>query len=142
LKKACRFQTQRQTMAEHYNAAFKALPLRLPPPAPTGDMHAWHLYVIRLTDQAPLTRDAFIQQMAERGIGCSVHFIPLHLHPYWRDTYNLRPEQFPAAQAAYERAVSLPLYTRMTAADQARVIAAVFALMQPAGQCATAGGVG
>jgi dTDP-4-amino-4,6-dideoxygalactose transaminase len=140
LKKACRFQTQRQALAERYDAAFAALPVQLPPRAPAHDMHAWHLYVIRLTDQATLSRDVFIQQMAERGIGCSVHFIPLHLHPYWRDTYDLRPEQFPAAQAAYERAVSLPLYTRMTEADQARVVAAATALLQPVGHCATAVG--
>lgn len=137
LKKACRFQTRRQAMAERYDTAFAGLPLQLPPPAAKGDMHAWHLYVIRMAEAAPMHRDAFIEQMAERGIGCSVHFIPLHLHPYWRDTYDLRPEQFPAAQAAYERAVSLPLYTRMTEADQTRVIAAVTTLLQ---QTATARG--
>jgi dTDP-4-amino-4,6-dideoxygalactose transaminase len=63
--------------------------------------------------------------MAEMGIGCSVHFIPLHLHPYWRDTYKLKPEDFPRAVKAYRQAVSLPLYTRMTDMDQARVITAV-----------------
>lgn len=125
LKKAWRFQAQRQAMAERYHAAFADLPVQLPASAPADDLHAWHLYVIRLRDDAPLSREAFIQQMAERGIGCSVHFIPLHLHPYWRDTYQLRPESFPAAQAAFERAVSLPLYTRMTEADQQRVIGAV-----------------
>ncbi len=129
LKKACRFQVKRQMMAERYDAAFEGLPLQRPPRPQTSDVHAWHLYVIRLTDAAPLSRDAFIEQMAARGIGCSVHFIPLHLHPYWRDTYGLRPEQFPAAQAAYEKAVSLPLYTRMTEADQTRVIEAAHALL-------------
>jgi len=122
LKKAWRFQEKRQQMAERYHTALAGLPVELPATAAAGDLHAWHLYVIRLRAEAPLSRDEFIRRMAERGIGCSVHFIPLHLHPYWRDTYQLSPEQFPAAQAAYERAVSLPLYTRMTAADQQRVI--------------------
>jgi dTDP-4-amino-4,6-dideoxygalactose transaminase len=122
LKKAYRFQRQRQAMAERYDAAFADLPLQVPPRS--GDLHAWHLYAIRLTEDAPLSREAFIEQMAARGIGCSVHFIPLHLHPYWRDTYGLRPEMFPAAQAAYEQAVSLPLYTKMTDTDQTRVIEA------------------
>lgn len=129
LKKAWRFQAQRQALAERYNAAFAALPVSLPPQAEAGDLHAWHLYVIRLREDAPLQRDEFIQRMAERGIGCSVHFIPLHQHPYWRDTYLLKPEDFPAAQAAYEHAVSLPLYTRMTEADQQRVIATVTELL-------------
>ena len=130
LKKAWRFQAQRQALAEKYNAAFDGLPVILPPQAEVGDLHAWHLYVIRLRDGAPLNRDEFIQRMAEHGIGCSVHFIPLHLHPYWRDTYGLTPAAFPAAQAAYERAVSLPLYTCMTEADQQRVITAVQELLR------------
>ena len=129
LKKAWRFQAQRQVLAERYNAAFATLPVSLPPQAEADDLHAWHLYVIRLRTDAPLQRDEFIQRMAEHGIGCSVHFIPLHLHPYWRDTYHLKPEDFPAAQAAYECAVSLPLYTRMTEADQQRVIEAVTKLL-------------
>jgi dTDP-4-amino-4,6-dideoxygalactose transaminase len=62
--------------------------------------------------------------MASLGVGCSVHFIPLHLHPYWRDTYQLRKDQFPEATKAYSRAVSLPLYTKMTDADLQRVVAA------------------
>ncbi len=129
LKKAGQFQARRQELAEQYHAAFADLPVILPPTAPGDGVHAWHLYVIRLTEDAPISRDEFIRRMAERGIGCSVHFIPLHLHPYWRDTYQLTPAAFPCAQATYERAVSLPLYTRMTADDQQRVIKAVKELL-------------
>ena len=125
LKKAWTFQNKREAMAACYDAAFSNLPLMLPPKAPTGDTHAWHLYVIRLTDDAPVSRDRFIELMAEKGIGCSVHFIPLHLHPYWRDRYHLKPEDFPQALNAYDRAVSLPLYTKMNCEDQQQVIAAV-----------------
>ncbi|NTV16691.1 MAG: DegT/DnrJ/EryC1/StrS family aminotransferase [Chlorobiaceae bacterium] len=125
LKKASVFQIKRQAMAACYDDAFRSLPMVLPPKAPLGDMHAWHLYVIRLTDKAPVTRDRFIELMAEKGVGCSVHFIPLHLHPYWRDRYELKPEDFPQSLRAYERAVSLPLYTRMSEADQLTVINAV-----------------
>ncbi len=127
LKKARLFQAKRADMAQTYSQAFAGLPLTLPPSAPAGDTHAWHLYVIRLQDGAD--RDEFICRMAEKGIGCSVHFIPLHLHPYWAQTYNLKPDDFPAALHAYQQAVSLPLYTRMTAADQERVIAAVRELL-------------
>jgi dTDP-4-amino-4,6-dideoxygalactose transaminase len=125
LKKAWRFQEKRSGMAMRYDYAFKDLPLVLPPHPPPGDVHSWHLYVVRLTDDAWISRDRFIELMAEKGIGCSVHFIPLHLHPYWRDRYNLKREDFPHALHAYKRAVSLPLYTKMTEEDQERVIGAV-----------------
>lgn len=130
LKKAWQFQARRAEMASRYDGAFRDLPLLLPPKAPAGDLHAWHLYVIRLSDDAKISRNEFIEKMAEKGIGCSVHFIPLHLHPYWRDTYNLNPQDFPNALKAYERAVSLPLYTKMTDPDQERVIKAVRDILQ------------
>lgn len=125
LKKAEEFARKRKTMAARYDGALAELPLTLPQQPDPGDTHAWHLYVIRLGDAAPVTRDKFIERMAEQGIGCSVHFIPLHIHPYWRETYRLQPGDYPAALKAYEQAVSLPLYTKMTDADQDRVIRAV-----------------
>mgnify|MGYP000847493397 FL=1 len=121
LKKAWRFQQQRQAIAERYDAAFAGLPLLTPPRAPAGQTHAWHLYAIRLADAAPVARDAFIERLFAAGIGASVHYIPLHLQPYWRDRYGLRAGQFPHSQRAYERLVSLPMYSRMTEADVARV---------------------
>jgi dTDP-4-amino-4,6-dideoxygalactose transaminase len=125
LKKANLFQQKRSRIAALYDRALAGLPITLPPRAANGDMHSWHLYVIRLTDESFVARDVFIERMFELGIGCSVHYIPLHLHPYWRDTYNLTPEMFPVSQRIYERAVSLPIYTRMTEADVDRVANAV-----------------
>lgn len=125
LKKAWKFQERRSEMAAFYNEAFKDLPLILPPKAPANDVHAWHLYVIRLKDDLSVSRDRFIDLMAEKGIGCSVHFIPLHIHPYWRDRYKLIPDDFPNALSSYQRAVSLPIYTKMTDDDQNRVVTAV-----------------
>ena len=101
------------------------LPLLTPPTAPCGDLHAWHLYVVRLDQNAGIERNRFIETLAEHGIGCSVHFIPLHIQPYWRDAYKLSPRDFPHALDAYEAAVSLPIYTKMTDEDQTRVIQAV-----------------
>jgi dTDP-4-amino-4,6-dideoxygalactose transaminase len=129
LRKANAFQAQRQLMATRYDEALVSLPVTLPPKAATGDTHAWHLYVLRLQDGASISRDDFIQAMSDRGIGCSVHFIPLHLHPYWRDTYRYQPSDFPQAYGAYQRAVSLPLYTKMSTEDQTRVIQAVHAIL-------------
>jgi dTDP-4-amino-4,6-dideoxygalactose transaminase len=125
LKKAWTFQKRRQQLAARYDEAFADLPVILPPKALAGDTHAWHLYELRLTPQAPISRDRFIERMAEAGIGCSVHFIPLHLHPYWRERYALKPEDFPHSLASYSTSVSLPLYTRMRPEDQERVIAEV-----------------
>lgn len=122
LRRARGFQQRREEMACCYNEAFRDLPVTLPPKAPVGDSHAWHLYVIRLRPESKINRDRFIELMAEMGIGCSVHFIPLHLHPYWSSRYGLKPEDFPNALGIYESAVSLPLYTKMTPADQQRVI--------------------
>ena len=87
--------------------------------------HAWHLYVIRLGDDAGVPRDQFIERLFAAGIGCSVHYIPLHLQLYWRDRYGLQPAHFPHSQHAYERMLSLPIYTRMGDADVERVVDAV-----------------
>jgi dTDP-4-amino-4,6-dideoxygalactose transaminase len=125
LKRARAFQAKREQLAHAYREALAGLPL-LPPPEPAvGDQHAWHLYVVRLLDATPGARDALVENLFAAGIGCSVHYIPLHQQPYWRDRYALRPEQFPHSQHAYERSLSLPLYTRMTVDDVRRVAEAM-----------------
>lgn len=129
LKRLPAFQQRREQIATRYHEAFSDLPVILPPDAPEGDVHSWHLYVLRLADDAGISRDEFIEGMFAAGIGCSVHYVPLHHHPYWRDRYGLTPEQFPHSQKAYERMVSLPLYTAMSDADVERVIAAVRSLL-------------
>jgi dTDP-4-amino-4,6-dideoxygalactose transaminase len=125
LKKANAFQQKRAQIAALYDEALAGLPIILPPHAARGDVHSWHLYVSQLKEEAKVSRDVFIERLFAQGIGCSVHYIPLHLQPYWRDTYKLKPEMFPVSQRVFERTVSLPLYTRMTEADVARVVAAV-----------------
>ncbi len=126
LKRLPGFQTRREQIAARYDAALADLPLILPPrPVHGGDLHSWHLYVVRLSDEATLNRDQLIESLFADGIGVSVHYIPLHLHPYWKERYELKPEQFPHSQKAYERMLTLPLYTRMTDEDVERVITAV-----------------
>ena len=125
LRRAHEFQRRREAVACAYQRALAGLPLLLPPAPPAGDVHAWHLYVVRLADAARIGRDALIEQLFQAGIGCSVHYIPLHQQPYWRDRYALRPEQFPHSQHAYERCISLPLYPGMDEADVARVAQAL-----------------
>ncbi|MBH9551221.1 DegT/DnrJ/EryC1/StrS family aminotransferase [Inhella gelatinilytica] len=125
LKRLPAFQKRREELAAQYFQGLADLPLILPPQAPAGDTHAWHLFVLRLTDDAPVDRNTFIERLYAQGIGCSVHYVPLHLHPYWRDRYHLTPEQFPHSQKAYERMVSIPLYTAMKDSDAQRVMAAI-----------------
>jgi dTDP-4-amino-4,6-dideoxygalactose transaminase len=129
LRKARAFQQRRAAIAARYDEAFAGLPLVTPPGPRAGDLHAWHLYVVRLADDAGVGRDEFIERLFAAGIGCSVHYIPLHLHPYWRERYALDESAFPNSQHAYERMASLPIYTRMTDADVERVIAAVRAAL-------------
>jgi dTDP-4-amino-4,6-dideoxygalactose transaminase len=129
LAKARAFQARREAIAHAYDEAFAGLPVITPPRPRAGDLHAWHLYVLRLAHGAGVARDAFIERLFAAGIGCSVHYIPLHLHPYWRDRYALSAAQFPHSQHAYERMASLPLYTRMSDADVQRVVGAVRAAL-------------
>lgn len=130
LKKASEFKRKRRSIALRYMEALKDLPVILPKDGETPEDHAWHLFVLRLDEKkTSMTRDDFIKAMAAEGIGCSVHFIPLHLHPYWRDTYGLTPEQFPTATAEHRRTVSLPIYTKMTDGDVERVVCAVRKLL-------------
>lgn len=130
LRRAHGFRARREQIARRYDQAFAGLPVATPPRPAGGDLHAWHLYALRLCDAAAVSRDEFIERLFALGIGCSVHYIPLHLHPYWRDRYRLEPAMFPHSQQAYERLVSLPIYTRMGDADVERVVAAVHEVLR------------
>ena len=125
LKKLPGFLKRRQYLAAKYHQQLADLPLILPANAPEGDIHSWHLYVIRLKPEAKLNRDEVIQGLSDAGIGTSVHYVPLHRHPYWRDRYQLTPAMFPVAELAYQQMLSIPLFTAMTDSDQDRVISAL-----------------
>lgn len=126
LDRAEQMRKRREEIAEAYSAGLATLPVAQPA-WPSGDiLHSWHLYVIRVPADL---RDTFIHRMSQAGIGCSVHFIPLHLQPYWRDFGRLRPESFPVATTAFATAVSLPIYSAMSDRDVDRVIAAAQAIL-------------
>lgn len=130
IKRAVEFQKKREFISSIYTEELKGEAIILPPQPSEGDVHSWHLYVVQLGDGVKLGRDAFVDKMFESGIGCSVHYMPLHLQPYWRDAYKLRPEMFPESQKVYEKTFSLPLYTRMVESDVSRVVSAVKRIIQ------------
>lgn len=120
------FQARRTHIANQYNALFADVPELIRPPVRGEIVHAWHLYPIRLQlDRLSIDRAQFIEELRERGIGTSVHFIPIHLHPYYREALSLRPGDFPVTEAIYEGLISLPIYPRMEDASVERVAAAV-----------------
>jgi dTDP-4-amino-4,6-dideoxygalactose transaminase len=122
LKKIMTFKKKRELIAANYYEGLSNLPIILPPKAPNGDIHSWHLFVVQIGKDSKIDRNTFINKMFEKKIGCSVHFIPLHLHPYWRNSYTLKPEDYPFALSTYQCAVSIPIYTKMTDSDQERII--------------------
>jgi dTDP-4-amino-4,6-dideoxygalactose transaminase len=125
LRKLPGFLERRQYLAKRYFDALADLPLTLPSDDTHGGLHSWHLFVIRLKDDAPIGRDELIQLLNDQGIGTSVHYVPLHRQPYWRDKYQLTINMFPESDAAYQSMVSIPLYTAMSDEQQDRVIQAL-----------------
>jgi len=115
LKKATAFQQQREKIAARYNRAFSDMP-EITIPAVNAEVgHSWHLYVIKLNLQTlSIDRNQIISALKKRGVGASVHFIPLHIHPYYRERYGYRPDDLPVAHESYKRIISLPIYPGMS----------------------------
>jgi perosamine synthetase len=126
LKKCDGFRDARWQIARMYDSAFRDLPEILTPACHASVLHAWHLYVIQIdVERLSIDRQQFVELLKDKGIGTSVHFIPLHLHPFYRDSFGYRPEDFPEASAAFQRIVSLPIYPKMTEKDVQRVTNAI-----------------
>jgi dTDP-4-amino-4,6-dideoxygalactose transaminase len=131
LKKCDAFYQARLRIAERYSQAFADLPEIETPGDSSGLQHAWHLYIIQLNpDRLRINRRDFIKALNSRKIGTSVHFIPLHLHPFYKQTYGYQASDFPQASTAFDRIVSLPIYPIMTESDVSCVIGAVRDLVQ------------
>jgi dTDP-4-amino-4,6-dideoxygalactose transaminase len=131
LRKLDGFQRRRRQIVDCYNRAFAAFDaLELPAERPEVE-HAWHLYVLRLRPGTlSIARDRFIEEMTARNIGTSVHFIPLHTQPYYRQKYHYLPTAFPVAYDSYQRMLSLPLHPMLSDADVGDVIAAVLDIVE------------
>jgi len=126
LKKLPEFHRRRQEIAARYTAAFSKREELIVPVERSDVEHGWHLYVLRLNLSAlTIDRARFIEELKQRNIGTSVHFIPIHLHPYYREKYGYRSEDFPVSYENYLRSVSLPLHPGLSDRDVDDVIEAV-----------------
>lgn len=131
LRKLAAFHARRVEIAHRYNESFSEIPeLQTPAERPEIE-HAWHIYALRLSPALlACSRNQFIEELKRRNIPTSVHFIPIHLHPYYRDKYGFRPDDFPVAYQEYRRMVSLPLYPRMSDQDVDDVIETVLDVVE------------
>jgi dTDP-4-amino-4,6-dideoxygalactose transaminase len=121
----------RRQIAERYTRAFSEVPGLETPVIREDRTSAWHLYVLRLRpDRLRITRDRFIETLRDWSIGTSVHFIPLHAHPFYRSTYGYKAEDFPHAEREYQRCLSLPIFPTLTESDVDRVIQTVVHIAQ------------
>lgn len=126
LRRFDKMQARRKLIVETYNAAFGSQSAFLTPTTRDHVTNAYHLYVLRMrSSELTITRDQFIQELTARNIGTSVHFIPIHMHSYYRNKYNYAPDDFPVTHQAFQQMVSLPLSPSMSDQDVADVIDAV-----------------
>lgn len=131
LKKCQAMAAARRRIAEAYNCGFGDVAEIQTPVCQPGIQHAWHLYVIQLDlERLTINRRDFIKALREKNIGASVHFMPLHLHPYYGRTFGYQAADFPNASTAYERIISLPIYPKMSANDVNDVIGAVRSIVE------------
>ncbi len=121
----------RRRIAERYTDAFRGVQALETPTVHQDRVSSWHLYILRLClERLGIDRDRFVNELKQRGIGTSVHFIPLHLHPFYRRSYGYRPGDFPNAEAQYSRCISLPIYPTLSEEDVERVISAIVDIAQ------------
>jgi dTDP-4-amino-4,6-dideoxygalactose transaminase len=131
LKKCDQLYESRRRIARCYDETFADLPEIQIPISASNDQHAWHLYIIQLQlERLKIDRAQFINALSDHNIGTSVHFIPLHLHPFYRDTFAYRLTDFPQASSAFERIISLPIYPSMKEESVDYVIGTVKKLIE------------
>lgn len=126
INKLDQMQNRRHEIADIYNNAFNQIPQITTPTVKSYVKHAWHLYPVQVNDNLlSINRNEFIEALKAENIGTSVHFIPLHLHPYYKEKFGFKDGDFPNAEYLYNHEISLPIYPRMEDKDVEDVISAV-----------------
>ena len=122
LKKVSEFQIKRQQIADYYFNELSKLDIELPTKSNKGDLHSWHLFIIKLNCKNEGIRNKFIEQMYEMGIGCSVHYIPLNHHTYWKERYPEDCSNMKISDSIYNRIVSIPIYNSLNEDNLERIV--------------------
>src|SRR5438105_8789939 len=131
LAKLDAFQTRRRELVRIYFDALSEMNVFQLPVERQEVLSSWHLFVVRLNPNVlTIDRDTFISELNQRQVGCSVHYIPIHIHPYYRDKYGYQAEDFPVSFNSYTRCLSLPLNLTMTSEDLQYVIDAIADIVQ------------
>jgi perosamine synthetase len=127
LRKADAFHQRRREIAKSYLQRLGQIDeLEMPPTGSSNETHSWHLFIVRIRQSMlEINRSEMVRQLKESGIGTSVHFIPLHLHPYYRETFGYLQGDFPRAEDAYNRCLSLPIYPDMSNSEVERVMTTI-----------------
>jgi perosamine synthetase len=129
LARAGEMRRRREMIAARYREALADVSELEVPPAVRDRIHAWHLFPVRLhTERVSINRNRFMEELKHAGVGCSVHWRPLHLHPYYQETYKWQPADFPHATELWERSISLPLFPGMQVEQIDHVIQTVKSL--------------
>jgi len=135
LQKVERMWMRRKEIAMQYQSAFRNVEAFQIPHDDDQHQHAWHLYMLRLNlEKLIIDRSQFIEELKKRKIGASVHFIPLHIHPYYSKTFGYQPEDYPISYREYLREISLPIYSKMSDEDVRDVIEAVIEVCEKFGK--------
>jgi len=124
LAQSDKFAEKRLAIAQRYDVALQALPIILPPRANMAD-HSWHLYIIQIDPSSGKTREALVDHFMDNDVGFSVHYKPLHRLQYWRDSLNLKPENYPNSELFFNRCLSLPIFPDMRDEEVEEVIQVV-----------------
>jgi len=132
LQKCDQFWERRASLAELYRTKLSGVEeLEMPPDVGEGGRHAWHLFILRLrSGKLELSRNEFIEELKQAGIGTSVHFIPLHRHPYYQENYGCPPASFPHAENAFQRCLSLPIYPDLRESQVLRITDSVVEIVR------------
>jgi perosamine synthetase len=126
LERVEQMRQKREQLAQLYTESLAEVEEIELPPDDADRIHSWHLFPIKLRlDRLAIDRDAFIRELKQAGVGCSVHWRPLHLHPYYEKTFGWKPEDFPVATSVWKRLVSLPIFSAMKDEEAEYVIATI-----------------
>ncbi len=129
LQRGEEFRAARESIARQYDDRLSVVTSLELPAWPENRLHAWHLYPLKLRlDQLKISRNDFIFELRKAGVGCSVHWRPLHLHPYYEENFKWKAEDFPVATRQWERLISLPLFPGMSEAEIDHVVKSVAAI--------------